>query len=127
MNFNEMPVDLEVLEETAIASAQATIQNCIDTIHIKPSELAQKMGCSRSYVSRILRGDHNLTVRTLARAMGACGFEVGFNRLPVQGQTHSGCTVSPWSASTMKNPLIEPMKQQDAMSVAANTEFAIAA
>jgi transcriptional regulator with XRE-family HTH domain len=71
-------VDLDLCAETALAVAQSTIQNAIDSAGITRAELAQRMGCSRSFVTRILQGDHNLTIKTLAKALGACGQEVAF-------------------------------------------------
>jgi transcriptional regulator with XRE-family HTH domain len=75
--------DLEVLEESALATAQATIQGAIDAAHLSRAELARKMGCKRSFVSRMLSGDHNLTIRTMARATLACGFEIEMKRKPI--------------------------------------------
>ncbi len=75
--------DLDVLEESALFMAQATIQNAINDAGLSRSELADKMNCPRSFVSRMMTGKHNLTVRTMARAMLACGFEVGFSRTPI--------------------------------------------
>jgi hypothetical protein len=75
--------DLEVLEESALAMAQATIQKAIDDAGLSRSELSRRMHCPRSFVSRMLGGNHNLTVRTMARALLACGFEIGFERQPI--------------------------------------------
>jgi transcriptional regulator with XRE-family HTH domain len=75
--------DLEVLEESALFMAQATIQNAINEAGLSRAELAKKMNCQRSFVSRMMTGKHNLTVRTMARAILACGFEVGFSRSPI--------------------------------------------
>ncbi len=76
-------IDLEVLEESALAMAQATIQNAVDHAGISRADLARKMDCPRSFVSRMLRGSHNLTVKTFARALAACGAEVRFSRVPI--------------------------------------------
>lgn len=75
--------DLEVLEESALFLAQATIQNAINEAGLSRAELAKKMDCPRSFISRMLSGRHNLTVKTMARAILACGFEVGFSRTPI--------------------------------------------
>lgn len=75
--------DLEVLEESALFMAQATIQNAINDAGLSRADLAKKMNCPRSFISRMMSGRHNLTVRTMARAMLACGFEVGFSRTPI--------------------------------------------
>ena len=65
--------ELRMLEETALAVAQATIQNAINDASLTRADMVRRMGRSRSYVTKILQGDHNLTVKTLARAVGACG------------------------------------------------------
>ncbi len=77
-------VDIEVLEESALAMAQSTIQNAINESGISRSDLARKMQCHRSFVSRMLTGNHNLTVKTMARSMAACGFEVRFKAVPIE-------------------------------------------
>jgi plasmid maintenance system antidote protein VapI len=71
-------VDLDVLDESSLAVAQATIQNAMDEAHLKSARLAEKMGRPRSYVSRMLSGRHNLTVKTFSRALAACGFRLQF-------------------------------------------------
>lgn len=82
---------MERLEEMTIAMAQYEIQSAMDATGLRKSDLAEKLGKPRSFVSRILRGDHNLTIRTMARVFGACGFEMRFKRVPVA----SSWTVSP--------------------------------
>jgi transcriptional regulator with XRE-family HTH domain len=75
--------DPEVLEESALAMAQSTIQNAINQANISRADLARNMECSRSFVSRMLTGNHNLTIKTMARALIACGFEVRFSSVPI--------------------------------------------
>lgn len=72
--------DLEVLEESALFTAQATIQNALNDAGLSRAELAKRMDCPRSFVTRMMSGRHNLTVRTMSRAILACGYEVGFTR-----------------------------------------------
>lgn len=76
--------DLEVLSETALAMAQATIQRAVDESEISRAELARKMDRPRSYVTRIMSGSHNLTVKTMARSLAACGYEIDFGLVPVR-------------------------------------------
>jgi len=71
-------VDIEVLEESALAMAQSTIQNAINESGLSRADLARRMDRNRSFISRILNGNHNLTIKTMARSMAACGFEVRF-------------------------------------------------
>lgn len=75
---DQADLDLELLSETALAVAQSTIQNAINDSCITRAEFARRMGRSRSYITRILSGDHNLTVKTMARALGACGRQLHF-------------------------------------------------
>ena len=77
-------VDFGVLEESALAMAQSTIQNAIGESRISRAELARRMQCDRSFVSRMLRGGHNLTIRTMARSLAACGFEVRFQPMLIE-------------------------------------------
>jgi transcriptional regulator with XRE-family HTH domain len=81
---SHIPVDFEILEESALAMAQSTIQNAINAANISQSDLARRMQCNRSIVSRILGGGHNLTIKTMARALAACGSEVRFQTVPIE-------------------------------------------
>jgi hypothetical protein len=76
--------DIEVLEESALAMAQSTIQNAINESGLNRAELARRMQCDRSLVSRMLTGGHNLTIKTMARSMAACGFEVRFQPVRIE-------------------------------------------
>ncbi len=77
------PVDVELLEEAALAMAQSTIQNAINQAGISKADLARKMERPRSFVSLMLSGRHNLTIRTMSRALAACGFAIRFNHVPI--------------------------------------------
>ena len=78
-----LEVEPEILEESALAGAQATIQIAMERAKLKPSELAESMGRPRSFISKMLSGSHNLTVKTFARALAACGFEPRFGLTPI--------------------------------------------
>jgi hypothetical protein len=78
------PVDFEILQESALAMAQATISNAIGDARITRSQLAARMNRPRSFISKMLSGSHNLTIKTFALALAACGFEVQFTFSPIQ-------------------------------------------
>ena len=78
------PVDFEVLQESALAMAQATLQNAMDASGLKRSELADRMSRPRSFLSRMMSGSHNLTIKTFALALAACGFEAKFEYTPIR-------------------------------------------
>ena len=71
-------VDIGVLEEAALAMAQSTIQNVMDEAGVSKADLARRMNCNRSHISRMLSGSHNLTIKTMARSLALCGYEVRF-------------------------------------------------
>ena len=77
-------MDLDVIEESALAMAQSTIQAAVTKSGISHAEMARRMNCHRSLVSRLLSGGHNLTVKTMARSMAACGFEVRFQPVAIE-------------------------------------------
>jgi hypothetical protein len=79
----DAPIDVEVLEEAALAMAQSTIQNAINDARITRAQLARKMGRPRSFVTLMLSGSHNLTIKTMARALAACEFEARFQHVPL--------------------------------------------
>jgi len=85
MSLRDLAPDFDILEEGALAVAQATIQNAIDHSGISRAELARRLDRPRSFVSRMLCGDHNLTIRTMARALLACGYELRFDSVPLAG------------------------------------------
>ena len=94
--------DLERAEELALALAQSTIQNAIDESGIPRAEVARRMGRSRSFVTRIMSGSHNLTVKTLARVVGACGQEIRFQRTPAMMSWDAAKHPMETSASTLR-------------------------
>jgi hypothetical protein len=88
-------IDVEVLEESALAMAQSTIQNAMEEARVTKSDLADRMDCHRSLVTRMLSGSQNLTVKTMSRALAACGYEVRFQHVPI---------VWYWGAQAVKPP-----------------------
>jgi hypothetical protein len=102
------PVDLDVLQESALAMAQATIQNAMDQAKMKPVQLARNMGQHRSFVSRMLNGRHNLTVKTFALAMAGCGYRLQFGYAPLKWG---------WAAETTATATPAPPVKQKQTSV----------
>ena len=78
-------VDLDLVEESALAAAQSTIQNAVSKTGISRAEMARRMGRDRSFVSRILNGSHNLTIKTMARSLAVCGLRFASNRSHLNG------------------------------------------
>ena len=89
------PVDLDVLQETALSMAQSTIQNAMDEAGLKPAQLAKRMGQHRSFVSRMLNSRQNLTIKTMSLALAGCGYRLYFSYKPLR---------SGWSATAETKP-----------------------
>jgi Predicted transcription regulator containing HTH domain len=69
-------------KEAALAVAQAVICNAMDAAGMSRADLARKMGKKRPYITRILSGKHNLTVKTLAQALEATGHILFLSYVP---------------------------------------------
>lgn len=77
-------VDIGILEESALATAQATICKVMKESGVSQSEMARRLERDRSFVSRILSGNHNLTIKTMARTLAVCGYEVKFQPVRIE-------------------------------------------
>ena len=73
-----MQKEIEKVEEGALALAQATIQKAMTSTGISQKQLATRLNRSPAFVKRMLEGDHNLPVKTLASALACCGYGVSF-------------------------------------------------
>ena len=75
--------DLDVLEEIGLAMAQTEIASALVDSNLRRTDVADRASRPLSFLSKILRGNHNLTVRTMARIVGACGYELRFAHVPI--------------------------------------------
>lgn len=74
---------LERYEELALAMAQAEMQNALNDSKLRRTDIAKKLGVSRPFISKMLRGDYNLTVKAMSRVFAACGYELRFERVAI--------------------------------------------
>ena len=77
--------ELETLEEGALALAQSTIQKAMNTRGLTKRQLATRMNRPLTFVTRMLEGDHNLTVKTFAAAVAACDMQLLITLYGIQG------------------------------------------
>jgi transcriptional regulator with XRE-family HTH domain len=89
MNKNGLTNDqIGILEESALAMAQATISNAMIRKKLTQGDLAKRLGHNhRSYVCRLLGGERSMTIRTLSRVLAACGYEIRFKIVPIKTTT----------------------------------------
>jgi hypothetical protein len=91
--------DLDQYEEIAIATAQSDMESVIAQSGLQRTDIAEIMGRPKSFISKIMNGGHNLTIRTMARLFASCGFELRFGRTAVvQRWGHITLSVEPSNA-----------------------------
>jgi plasmid maintenance system antidote protein VapI len=81
--LREELVDVELIQGSSLAMAQATIQQAINRRKISRTDLAKRMGRQRSFVTRMMSGDYNMTIKTFALALAACAYRPTFGFAPV--------------------------------------------
>jgi transcriptional regulator with XRE-family HTH domain len=62
-------------EEELILEATVALAQALEAEGMRKTELAQRLGKSRAFVTQILSGGRNLTLRTLADAADALGYQ----------------------------------------------------
>lgn len=53
-----------------------TILDYMKREHLTQSEMAQRMGCSQQYVSKIIKGSENLTIETISKIESVTGCKI---------------------------------------------------
>ena len=67
--------------EGLVTDAAELVARLMEKRKVKKAELAKRLGKSRSYVTQLLSGSTNMTVRTLAEVVYALGAEVKLEAL----------------------------------------------
>lgn len=83
-HLGELDVDT-IISETALAVAQSTMYNAMLAAGMNQAEVARRMDVPPPMITRILSGDWNLTVKTLARFLEATGHELVIKAKPRKG------------------------------------------
>lgn len=69
------------------------LASIMDAADIKNSDLADSVGCSRAYVTKILSGTTNFTLETMTKLAMAVGHRIHFRMLPESADwTHLSVT-----------------------------------
>ena len=48
----------------------------MEELHLNQTQLAERMGCSQQYVSKVLRGQENLSIETMAKIEQALSIQL---------------------------------------------------
>lgn len=73
-----------VEEERLVYSAAEILAEAMEAYGVRKSQLAAKLGKSKAYVTQLLDGGQNLTLRTLARVVYSLGFRIQLQLLRVE-------------------------------------------
>jgi len=77
-------------EERSIISLTTSIQTAIEASGLSRAEIAAVLGCSRAFVSQILNGSSNMTLKTLGALLWAIGQQVQSLQLEPLGSKKPG-------------------------------------
>lgn len=79
-----------VEQETLIFEATEMLSELIEEFGVSRKELAEKLGRSKGFVTQVLSGDRNMTLRTLADFAFALGHRVDLAAAPLIESGHGG-------------------------------------
>jgi transcriptional regulator with XRE-family HTH domain len=69
-------------QETLLLEAQEMVVELMQTAHMNRGQLARALGKSNGFVTQLLSGERNMTLRTLADLAGATGHRVELRATP---------------------------------------------
>jgi len=78
---------LFVAEELKLAFAEDLVR-LLEARGLKQTELAEKLGTGRGYVTRVLRTDYNLSLETMAKIALALDARISLRMLPREDSGH---------------------------------------
>lgn len=84
-------------QDSCMLSATEAVVRAMEDAHISRVELADRIGKSKSFVSQVLSGSRNMTLKTLADLLWACGAELGeLHVVPLGAMSVSGALMDAW-------------------------------
>ena len=84
--FTSTPEGMRLFQqERAIQEVPDLICEFMDADNVTRSELAERLGTSKGYVTQFLDGRANMTLRTVSDVFGALGREIHFAADPASG------------------------------------------
>jgi transcriptional regulator with XRE-family HTH domain len=80
--LNKFKEDPEFIAETTIIDVSERITELMELLEMNRKELAKKMRCSSPYITKVLGGSENLTIRTLVNLAQALDCKVNIELCP---------------------------------------------
>jgi transcriptional regulator with XRE-family HTH domain len=87
---NDVEYQRLVEEETLIFEATEVIAELLEEQQVTRKELADKLGRSKGFVTQVLAGDRNMTLRTLANLSFALERRIELQAAPLETKADSG-------------------------------------
>ncbi len=96
--------------EGLVTEAGEFLARLMQEQRVSKAELARRLGRSRAYITQLLGGSTNLTVRTLAEVAYALGAEVRLDAVPLQVAPHEQVPVRlekpVWKVIELRSPTL---------------------
>jgi transcriptional regulator with XRE-family HTH domain len=100
-------------EERLFVDATELLCNIMESTGLKRNELAERLGTSKAFVTQILRGNKNLTLKTLADLFFALNHRLLMAAEPMTASA-GFVVVRPWNQTQrVGNVVIEPEEARD--------------
>ena len=94
--------DDEFIVDSLLIEISAQIADAMQGEGLSQSQLAERLGITKSYVSRLLHGTKNMTIRTLCRIANALDRSVSVQLIEFSVQKGSGAGVVLGGAQTVE-------------------------
>jgi antitoxin component HigA of HigAB toxin-antitoxin module len=116
-------------QERLLVDAAELLSLVMEKRHISRAELAAKLGKSKAHVTRVLRGNANLTLRTLADCLWVLDCRLQLAATPIKACTAGVpdfAVTSPWAFEQMspKEPHARSVVQDSEKSIVPTVEVA---
>ena len=82
--------------ERLLVDATELISTVMETTNTKRGELAKRLGRSKAYITQILRGNRNLTLKTMAEVFWALKYRVVVQAQPLASTECGGISFGEW-------------------------------
>ncbi len=86
--FAEAERHVDFWEEEAIISFTEDVCHAMERAGVSRAELGRRLGTSQAYVTKVLRGNANFTLKTMARLALALDSELRMHLAPRRSHTH---------------------------------------
>jgi transcriptional regulator with XRE-family HTH domain len=81
----------EMAEEGLILDVSQQLFEVMEKDGVTKAELAKRLGCSKAYITKLLRGPSNMTLRKVAEVFHALGYVLKLKAAPAEEETDWEC------------------------------------